>query len=212
MKLASILPVLAFAMNCQAAITFNSQTYNLTTTETITAAFTSIGGQGTTNMYSGLVLVDVSGTGNGAWGSGLNDAFYAEPFGSSAWPGFCGSLGVRTLALPGGCGNYAHNRMVYSLDDNHFVSLAGGFYVPAEQSSHRYRFVISVDSILAANSQTGPQKLYFGTTDGNYGDNGGSFRITVTQLDQAASTPEPGAFWTLGAGLGAVALFRRPKQ
>lgn len=193
-----------------ADITFNGTTYSTTTTETISSIpFTSITGVATVQQFVGLILVEVSGVGNGANGGTQNDAFYTAPFGNSLAPGNCGSLAIRSLPLPGGCAFFAHNRMVYSVDNDHFVSTAGGTYVPPERLDHTYRFVLSADAIIAANGQSGPQNFYFGTTDGNYGDNGGFFTVTVSQL----AVPEPSTLGLLlAAACGAWMRQRRARN
>jgi len=192
-----------------ATLSFNNTTYATLGTETVTAPFTSIPGVATVAQYAGLILIEISGTGTGANGGTPNDAFYTSPYTPSSAPGNCGSLAVRTGPLPGGCANYAHNRMVYSVNDDHFVSLAGGTYVPTVRANHQYSFVISVDAILASLGQVGPRNLYFGTTDGNYGDNSGAFTITVSQL---SAIPEPSTFGLAALALTGAAYVRRRRR
>jgi len=93
--------------------------------------------------------------------------------------------------------------MVYSVDNDHFVSLAGGTSVPPERLDHRYTFVLSAASIITAAGQSGPQTFYFGTTDGNYGDNSGAFTVTISQL---TAVPEPSTSALLLLAAGAAAL------
>lgn len=194
-----------------ADITINSQTFTLGPTETVSAPFTSQDNV-TLNSYSGLVLLDVTGDGNGANGGGKNDTFYFEPYGNGLSAVGCGALRADTVIISGYCaGQKPTDYMVYSLDDNHFVSFAGGSYLPNERLDHHYQFVISVDSLLALHGQVGPQQLHLGASDGNFGDNGGAFTINVTQLNQISATPEPSTAAIFAAG-GALLLLRMRRR
>ena len=123
--------------------------------ETVTVPFTTSsdgtsGGVLTSSSYSGLVTIDVSGTG---WSlsSRMNDAFYV----------YTGS------GAPYYDASWYHLR----IGTAHPVSQLGG-NPPPYTSSHNYSFQWNVGA--------SPQQLRFWVSDGNFSDNGGSYTITVT--------------------------------
>lgn len=154
--------------------------------ETITVPFT-VPSTGTTDQYSGIVRVTVSGTGFSR-GSDINDAFYFTPSGTVEPSGYY-QLGFSTSPLqPFDAANAA------------FASIVGGR--PAFNANGVYTFLLNTGSAA-------PTNLYFGVTDGNFGDNGGAFSITVSQ-----GVPEPATWALMILGFGAVggAMRRRAQK
>ena len=143
--------------------------------ETIAVPFTTPS-VGTTGLYSGIVRVTVSGTGFSR-GSDINDAFYFSPSGAIEPSGYY-QLGFGTAPLqPFTPGNAA------------FTKVVGGR--PAFNVSGVYTFLLNTGA-------TTPTNLFFGVTDGQYGDNGGAFSINV------AGVPEPATWGLMILGFGAV--------
>lgn len=160
-------------------------------TELVSVPFSSGTGVSTTNQYDTYVQIDVSGFGQ-SLGSALNDAFYL----------FTNMSG--TPVAPANDANYYQLRVKTSAlapfqpqyDIKYFVvyDVATGLpvtapYVPAYAPSHNYSFVLHL---------MGPSPLYFGVSDGNFGDNSGSYSITVTQL---LTVPEPSSLVLAGLGI-----------
>ena len=172
------------------------------TSETLNVPFTWVAAP-TSNTYSGLVEVHVSGTGNSLYGN-INDAFHGSsgaPFDSQFYQL---NLGWSTAPLTPGLGEPGNitNFIV-------FVDGAGATvppHTPAYSANHIYHFV--VDTGLLSG-----QQLQFGVADGDYGDNGGQYTISVWQLRAGASnavpdSPAPYAALAL-SGLMAVSAVRR---
>ncbi len=139
--------------------------------ETVTVPFTTVsdgttGGVLTSNSYTGIVTIDVSGTG---WSrnSNLNDAFW-----------------VYT-----GPGAVFYNPSWYHLriGADHPVSQLGGS-PPAYSSSHTYSFQWNVGASA--------QQLRFWVSDGVFSDNGGSYTITVTPDNTAPTADAGGPYTT----------------
>lgn len=148
--------------------------------ETIAVNFTAPTGGQSTGAYSGIVNLRVSGTGFSA-GPRINDAFY-DVASQSLNSGYY-ALGFGTAPLAG-----------FTPSNNIQNVLVGP--VPAFSASSVYTFQINTG--LAT-----PGVLYFGVTDGQYADNGGGFRITISQV------PEPATWAMLIAGFGMVGFAAR---
>lgn len=202
---ASLLSVLGSA---QAAWILGGQSYTQgSTTESLSAAFNSATGALSSNSYTGYVLVEVSGTGN-SFANILNDAFYVfgQSTSTTALPnyGLVITRSADVTAGGGGANDDASRHIVYDILGNTAVGSAP--YFPAYQANHTYSF------ILDSAALTGPAtQLRFGVDDGQYGDNGGSFNITVTQLVQGTgqTVPEPTSLLLMGGALGLLAASRR---
>jgi hypothetical protein len=156
--------------------------------EIVDVVFTAPTGGVTTKLYSGKVKVKASGTGF-SLGPALNDAFYllSGPSPTSDYYG----LGFDTKALTG----YQPGR--------HIANFIDGAR-PAYNASNVYNFILNTGSVT-------PTKLYFGVTDGVYGDNGGKFRLEISPI---AAVPEPAtwAMMILGFGLVGGAMRSRQRQ
>lgn len=150
--------------------------------ETIDVPFTTPDGGQTTNTYSGVVKVTVSGTGFSA-GARLNDAFYLlDPVEHD--PSYYQlTFGTTTLTPL----NPAQNAVNF---------VVGG--LPAFSANHIYSFLLDTGTAT-------PSILHFGVGDGGFGDNGGAFSVSV------AGVPEPATWGLMILGFGAVggALRRR---
>ncbi len=148
--------------------------------ETINVVFTQPDGGVTTGLYSGTVRVRASGTGF-SWGSNVNDAFYLRPqqVNDSSYY----QLTFSTTALVGL--NPAQNAKNF---------IVGG--VPAYQASGIYNFLLNTGA-------ASPTTLHFGVGDGQFGDNGGSYTISV------AAIPEPATWAMMIFGFGVVGTAMR---
>lgn len=163
---------------------------SVASTETVTAFFATPSVT-TTNSYSGLVNVTVSGIGQSA-GTAYNDAFYLFADGSfnplpvahdPNW--YHLDLSIGGVPLTGG------TQSAYNILS--FITPAG---LPAYNPNHVYSFTINV---------TTPGQLSFGVSDGLFSDNSGAYEITVSQ------TPIPQAFWLFGSALAGLAAARQRK-
>jgi hypothetical protein len=170
--------------------------------ESLTSQFTAPS-TATTNSYSGFVEVMVSGTGYSLW-TLINDAFHGVPGGSPldsqyyqlniGWTGF-------NLAPLSGESHNINNFIVFVEG----VGAVAPGYTPAYDANHTYHFV--VDTGLLAG-----QQLQFGVSDGNFGDNGGAYNLSIWQLEQGASTvPEHPAPYA-AMGMVFVLAFARWRQ
>jgi PKD repeat protein len=139
--------------------------------ETVTVPFTTVsdgttGGVLTSNSYTGIVTITVSGTG-WARNSNLSDAFW-----------------VFT-----GPGAIFYNPSWYHLriGTDHPVSQLGGS-PPPYTSSHVYTFQWNVGA--------SPEQLRFWVSDGVFSDNGGSYTITVTGSNTDPTADAGGPYTT----------------
>ena len=140
-------------------------------TETIAAPLTVFGGTTTTGQWSGLVEVQVSGTGSSTPGK-LTDAFYPlDPLDPAT--ALSGTVQGLRRSFTGCAANVECGAP--RIDD--FIVFAEGEGVvtaphrPAFQSTHVYRFVIDVGAT--------PQFLTLGEGDGGVGDNSGQFDLNL---------------------------------
>ena len=150
--------------------------------ENVVVGFTTPTGGQTTGLYSGVVNLRVSGTGF-SLGSQINDAFYNVAT-QTLNTGYY-ALGFNTVPLLG----FNPSRNVQNF-------LVGP--VPAFNPLSVYNFQINVGAT--------PSILYFGVMDGQYGDNGGRFDITVSGV------PEPANWAMLIAGFGLVGAASRRRR
>jgi hypothetical protein len=162
----------------------------------LTAPFTVPGTQ-TLRDYSGLVEVNVSGSGY-SLGPTFNDAFY---------PGGLGyyTLGLGWRAAP--LAAYQPARAIaYSISFIEGVGAVPFGTLPARNTAppYAYRFVIDLGALAA-------QPLQFGVLDGVYGDNGGAFDLGLYQLRAGATgaVPEPTSWALLILGFGAIGATQR---
>lgn len=171
--------------------------------ENLIAPFTSPA-MATADSYSGYVEVIVSGTGYSLW-SNINDAFYGVPGGLPLDSQFYQlNLGWTSAPLAPLVGE-ARNITNFIVFVEGVGAVSPG-YTPAYNSpTYTYHFVVDT-GLLAA------QQLQFGVSDGNFGDNGGAYDITVWQLEQGgASVPESSAPYT-ALGLTFVLALARWRQ
>lgn len=165
--------------------------------EVVAAPFTAPS-TATVNTYSGLVEIIASGTGFSLF-SILNDAFYGVSSGAPLDGQYYQlNIGWTTAPLAPLSGE---SRNI----DNFIVFIEGiGPTTPTARptydADHTYHFVVDTALLL-------PEKLQFGVSDGNFGDNGGSYSIEVHQV-RAGAVPEPG---TLGLIVLAFAAIGSPR-
>lgn len=145
-------------------------------TEALVAPFTSPS-TATTNSYSGLVEVLVSGTGFSLFGN-LNDAFYGVPSGAPYDAQYYQlNLGWTTAPLVPLSGEPRNiNNFIVFIEG---VGAVTSPSTPAYDANHTYHFVVDT-GLLAA------QNLQFGVSDGNFGDNGGAYNVAIWQLEAGA--------------------------
>jgi hypothetical protein len=174
--------------------------------ETLAVPFTASGGISTSYGYSGSVELIVSGTGF-SYGLNGNDAFYC----SESIDYRCTATGVvldpqyyilnigfTGLPFAGGEANNIDQFISY-------IESVGPTAAPTIPSydavGHTYHFVISLPTAIS-------NPLFFGVSDGIYGDNGGEYQISVFQLIPS-TVPEPESFFLMLSGLGLVGLVAR---
>ncbi len=184
------LPSLASLLSIGAALLFAPIAH----AETLSASFSIPDGGVSSGLYKGNVLLNVSGGGHSA-GQDYNDAFYifANAHGSPVAARRDSSyyqLAFGTVPLA--AFNPAQNAKNF---------LVGAF--PAYNPTHEYSFILNT-------GLTAPSALHFGVSDGNFGDNSGAYRISITQL---GVVPEPGSVVLfLGSGFAGAAFLRRRRR
>lgn len=150
--------------------------------ETVSVGFRAPTGGQSVGLWAGVVTLRVEGTGFSR-GNAINDAFY-DVASQTLNTGYY-ALGFGTSPL-----------LAFTPTNNIQNFLVGP--VPAFAASSIYTFDVNTGTAV-------PSTLYFGVTDGAYGDNGGGYRVTISQV------PEP-ANWALliaGFGLTGAAMRRR---
>lgn len=171
---------LMLALSASAAMAISAPAY---AAETIAVPFTTPDGGVTTGLYSGTVSVTVTGEGF-SLGSRFNDAFYLyDPITHDA---SYYQLTFGTSPLVGF--NPAQNAVNF---------IVGG--LPAYNPTHVYTFLLNTGTST-------PSQLHFGVGDGNFGDNGGSFSVTVSAV------PEPATWGMMIAGFGLAGAAMRRKR
>jgi hypothetical protein len=198
MKFGFLVAAAIIASPATAASTIESAFTRVSTVESLSAPFVAVGVQ-TQRDYSGLVEVNVSGSGYSN-ASNFNDAFY--PNGNGYY-----QLGIswRDAPLAGGQPNYYASRLITFIDGVGTVA-AGTLPAPAAGPDYRYRFVIDLGNLVA-------QPLQFGVLDGVYADNGGAFQLSLYQLQAGApGVPEPASWAMLIAGFGLTGAAMRRRR
>lgn len=171
---------LMLALSASAAMAVTAPAY---ASETISVPFTVPDGGVTTGLYSGTVSVTVSGEGF-SLGDRFNDAFYLyNPVEHDA---SYYQLTFGTSPLVGF--NPAQNAVNF---------IVGG--LPAYSPDHVYTFLLNTGAVS-------PTQLHFGVGDGNFSDNGGSFRVTISAV------PEPASWAMMIAGFGLAGAAMRRKR
>lgn len=168
--------------------------------ESMTAVFTTPDGGVSTNSYSGLVELVVSGTGQ-SYFTHLNDAFHVYSPGPAPAidAGYYQLTFGKTTLVAQNISQAAANYIVYDVDAGLDVTAP---YLPQYRSDHTYNFVLDIGT-LASN-------LHFGVSDGGFFDNSGAYNITVKQLAQS-SVPEPGILALFGLGVAGIYHQRRKR-
>lgn len=168
--------------------------------ENLTAAFANASGTLSSNSYSGLVLVTVSGTGQ-SLGTQYNDAFYVYAPTLGAYADYYQLAVTRGPTVAYSTPDDAYQHVVYDVDAGTATTPP---YRPLYRADHTYTFVL--DSSGLTGGATGA--LRFGVNDGIYSDNSGSFSIRVDQL-VGTRIPEPATWLLAGAALALMGLGRR---
>ncbi len=197
--LAATLMAAALSAPALAATTIAGAYTRISAAENITAPFTAPTGVASTRTYTGPVEVLVSGTGF-SLGSSINDAFYL----TATQQGLAGNfyhLGIGTSAQPlvGGNPALGAERFINFIDGVGAVSFGS---IPAYATNNTYRFVADFGTLSTL--------LNFGVLDGNFGDNGGQYNITIWQLAPGVNAvPESGTWMMMIVGFGAVGFAAR---
>jgi PEP-CTERM motif len=200
--LAAALLSMAATSAAQAATTIASAFTRVTPVEAITAPFTSGAGVTSTGTYTGFVEVRVSGTGYSA-GSTINDAFYFTASQASLAGNYY-HLGLGTTAQPFVMPNptLGIERFMSFIDNVGAVPVNS---IPAFAANNTYSFVIDLGALSS--------KLTLGVLDGNFGDNGGQYNISLWQLRQGAgAVPEAGTWVMMIVGFGAAGVAMRRRR
>ena len=182
-------------------------------TESLVASFDHSTEATTENQYSGLLLIDMSGTGHDNNYSQVFDPFYL--FGNGQVIGWTPAKNASSLRIAFD-GNTAQPGPSYYIGDNtdidplqslyqiRFNQNVGSTYdsvnyyaIPTYNASHDYQIVLDIDSL-------NPRTLNFGF--GGMG-NTGQYKLSITPLDIGV-VPEPSTGLLLLVGFG-VTLLRR---
>jgi PEP-CTERM motif len=199
--LATALFAAAVAFPAQAATAIAGAYTRISAAENITALFTASTGTSSINKYTGPVEVLVSGTGFSA-GSLINDAFYFVPAGTDPGPAYKMGIGTSTEPLVPVATARNASRLINFVDGVGAVSFGTA---PAYAANNTYRFVADIGSLSSL--------LSFGVIDGNFGDNGGQYNITLWQLAPGvAAVPEAGTWMMMIVGFGAVGFATRRRK
>lgn len=175
-------------------------------TETVEVSFLEPTGGISVELYSGFVMLSVSGTGtcdvDGSYNTPVSDAFYIFDYNGQPIipynPDVNYQLTIATELITPISNPFDHNvknHIVYDLDAALEVTPV---YVPLYQDDHVYNFV--VDTGTSELSQ-----LYFGFNDGYFDDNGGLYVVQITQL---TPVPEPTSIVLFSLGLFGLMLSR----
>jgi hypothetical protein len=151
--------------------------------ETLTASFLMPDGGMTTQSYSGIVHVTVSGIGQ-SLGQQYNDAFYLISSATHDANYYQLTFGTSPL-------------VPFDPAQNAVNFVVGG--LPAYQPSHVYSFDLDTGLLV-------PGQLHFGVGDGNFSDNSGSYRITVSDA------PEPASWAMMVGGFGLIGSALRSRR
>jgi hypothetical protein len=199
-----VFSILSLSLQAMAGMTINNIEYvRHGASEALAATFTTPDGGRTTNNYSGVVEIIVSGSGESGR-TQLNDAFwvYTETDHSPITPGHYPDVYQLTIGKTNlvalNSSQDAQHFIVYDADAALAVTPT---YVPTYRSDHTYDIVINTSLLGTYASQ-----IHFGVNDGNYSDNSGFYNIQIFQLQP---TPEPATLALLG--LGGLLLSRRKK-
>jgi len=191
-RLARPLLFAALCLPASHAITIGGNNYVASgPTDALTSVFTAPTGGVTTNHYSALVQVSVSGSGT-SLSAFLNDAFwrYTGVASPSHEPLYYQLAFSTSSLMPFDPSQDAKNFVVYDIAAGAEVTAP---YVPSYSANHTYSFVLNTGLAL-------PGPLYFGVSDGNFSDNSGAYTISVTQLVANNAVPDHGATALLLAG------------
>ncbi len=168
--------------------------------ETVIAPFTQPSTQ-STNFFGGLVHIKVSGTGVAYLSPNLNDAFYLLNSVPNPDPNYY-EMTMDNVALTGNPIQDVKNFIVYDVDGGNEVLSRP--YKPGFRVDSTYSFVVDLGLV----GVTSTSQLYFGVSDGAYGDNSGAFQIEISRLTQAAAVPEPASCIVAVLGMGYVGIAR----
>lgn len=191
----------AITLPAQAATTIAGAYTRISPAQNIIAQFTSPTGATAATSFTGPVEVLVSGTGFSA-GSTINDAFYFTENQQS----LAGNFYHLGMSKTGGTFNTPATKSV-----EQFITFIDGVgavaagTIPAYAASNSYNFVIDAGA--------GFSLLSFGVLDGNFGDNGGQYNITLWQLAPSVSAvPESATWMMMIVGFGAIGVTARRRQ
>ncbi len=167
-------------------------------TDTLTVPFSNGTGVTTTDVFSGSVEIQVSGTGH-AYYSDISDAFYmtASQTEYSQNGMFELAIGTPEHPFPGASPSDVAIKFDITFIDG--VGPVTSGTIPAYSSTNTYDFVINVPNSTATT-------LTFGVNDNQFGDNGGQYNLEVIQL---AAVPEPSTWAMLLGGAGLIVFGRR---
>jgi hypothetical protein len=152
--------------------------------ETLTATFTQPDGGVTTQGFDGIVQITVSGVGQSD-GTTFNDAFYL--FDPPTHDASYYQLTFGTTTLVG-----------YDPSQDAANYILGS--LPAYNPDHTYTFYLNTGVTTLTD-------LHFGVSDGQFSDNTGAYRITVSQV-----VPEPASWALMVLGVGCMGASLRSRR
>lgn len=171
------------AVICAAAFATTLASAPAMAAEVVSVSFTTPTGGQSVGTYSGVVNLTVSGTGF-SLGPRINDAFY-DVLTQTRDPSYYQLTFGTAPLVPFNPAQNAVNFLVGPL--------------PAYSPTNTYSFQLNTGLVT-------PGILYFGVSDGNFGDNGGAYRIVINAV------PEPASWALLIAGFGALGTAVRQER